>query len=129
MWRPIFRFQPNPRAFADTDVPHSFAVAGRFPVKVRRPWAGHSGYHRTISPVGSRVVARTILILLVATIAAAASPLPQPKVGQCPSGYRESGGYCAPTSPRVPAAVPKTGQCQSGWMQSGAYCVEMKRGR
>jgi hypothetical protein len=34
-----------------------------------------------------------------------AQPLPQPKVGQCPSGYRESGGYCAPTSDRAPNAV------------------------
>jgi len=25
-----------------------------------------------------------------------AEPLPQPKLGQCPSGYRESEGSCAP---------------------------------
>jgi hypothetical protein len=30
-------------------------------------------------------------------------------VGSCPSGYRDSGGYCAPTSGRAPAAVPKVG--------------------
>jgi hypothetical protein len=59
----------------------------------------------------------------IAGAAEAAEPLPQPKVGQCPSGYRESGGYCAPTSDRAPAAVPKRGQCPSNWMQSGAYCV------
>jgi hypothetical protein len=53
--------------------------------------------------------------------------LAQPKVGQCPSGYRESGGYCAPTSDRAPASVPKTGQCPSGWTQSGNYCLEMRR--
>ena len=54
-------------------------------------------------------------------------PLPQPKVGQCPSGYRESGGYCAPTSDRAPAAVPKVGQCPSGFVQSGVYCIETRR--
>jgi hypothetical protein len=32
-----------------------------------------------------------------------------PKSGQCPSGYRESGGYCARTSDRAPVAVPKRG--------------------
>jgi hypothetical protein len=37
------------------------------------------------------------------------------------NGYRESGGYCAPTSDRAPAAVPKRGQCPSGFMQPGAY--------
>jgi hypothetical protein len=58
---------------------------------------------------------------------AAAEPLPQPKVGQCPSGYTESGGYCAPTSDRALAAVPKRGRCPSNWTQSGAYCVEMRR--
>jgi hypothetical protein len=51
----------------------------------------------------------------------------QPKVGQCPSGYRESGGYCAPTSDRAPNAVPKRGQCPSGYAQSGNYCIEMRR--
>jgi hypothetical protein len=32
--------------------------------------------------------------LLLATTAAIAEPLPQPKAGQCPAGYHESGGYC-----------------------------------
>jgi hypothetical protein len=40
---------------------------------------------------------------------ASAQPVPHPKVGQCPAGYRESAGYCAPTSDRAPTAVPKTG--------------------
>jgi hypothetical protein len=57
-----------------------------------------------------------------------AQPLPQPKVGQCPSGYTESGGYCTPMRRDAPAAVPKgRGQCPSNWTQSGAYCVEMRR--
>jgi hypothetical protein len=71
---------------------------------------------------------RIVLAALVALNApAAAQPLPQHKVGQRPSGYRESGGYCAPTSDRAPNAVPKRGQCPSNWTQSGAYCVEARR--
>jgi hypothetical protein len=66
-------------------------------------------------------------IALAGALSAAAEPLPQPKVGQCPAGYRESGGYCAPASERAPVAVPKRGQCPSGFAQSGAYCVEMRR--
>jgi hypothetical protein len=68
----------------------------------------------------------TALAVLLAASAASAQPLPVPKVGQCPSGYRESGG-CAPTSDRAPAAVPKRGQCPSNFVQSGAYCLEMRR--
>jgi hypothetical protein len=49
------------------------------------------------------------------------------KIGACPSGYRDSGGYCTPTSDRAPAAVPKREECPSNWVQSGAYCVEMRR--
>jgi hypothetical protein len=60
--------------------------------------------------------------MAISPAVAAAQPLPQPKVGQCPSGYRESGGYGAPTSDRAPNAVPKRGQCPSGWTRSGAYC-------
>ncbi len=73
----------------------------------------------------THLTAVTVLAILV--MSADAQPLPQPKVGQCPSGYRESGGYCAPMSARAPAAIPKTGQCPSGWFQSGAYCLEMRR--
>jgi hypothetical protein len=74
------------------------------------------------------ITIRTIAIaMVIAPAVAAAQPLPQPKVGQCPSGYRESGGYCAPTSDRAPNAVPNVGQCQSGWTQSGVYCIEMRR--
>jgi hypothetical protein len=78
----------------------------------------------------------TAALALLATIAlitltllghVRAEPMPQPKVGRCPSGYRESGGYCAPTSDRAPAAVPKVGQCPSGWVQSGAYCLDARR--
>jgi hypothetical protein len=68
-----------------------------------------------------------IIIVLLMITNAVAQPLPQPKVGSCPSGYRESGGYCARMNDRAPAAVPKVGQCLSKWMQSGSYCIEMRR--
>jgi hypothetical protein len=55
----------------------------------------------------------------VLSTVAQAQPLPVPKVGQCPSGYTDSGGYCAPTSDRAPAAVPRVGQCPSGFVQCG----------
>lgn len=64
-------------------------------------------------------------IVVVAAILAQA--LPVPKQGQCPSGYVQSGSYCAPMDDRSRRAVPKQGQCPSNWMQSGNYCVEMKR--
>ena len=58
-----------------------------------------------------------------------AEALPVVKQGTCPAGYRETGGYCAPTSDRAAPAVPKTktGQCPTNWVQSGVYCVEMRR--
>jgi hypothetical protein len=75
-----------------------------------------------------RVAMFTVIMLAMNAIyTVSAQPLPQPKVGQCPSGYRESGGYCAPTSDRAPNAVPKRGQCPSNWVQSGNYCIEMRR--
>jgi hypothetical protein len=48
--------------------------------------------------------AAAIAAILVLEIAGPtrAEPLPVPKVGQCPAGYRGSGGYCAPTSDRAP---------------------------
>jgi hypothetical protein len=43
------------------------------------------------------ILAAAILILPVA-----AQPMPQAKDGQCPSGYRDAGGYCASMSDRSP---------------------------
>jgi hypothetical protein len=63
------------------------------------------------------------LMLALAVLAALATPVP--KSGQCPSGYRESGGYCAPLNRHAPPAIPKHGQCPSGWRQSAHYCVRM----
>ena len=59
-------------------------------------------------------------------LTAAAQPTPQP-VGACSSGYRDSGGYCAPMSDRSPVAVPKRGQCPSNWTQSGATALRCGR--
>jgi hypothetical protein len=78
----------------------------------------------------TRITAAALLLALAS--AASAQPLPVAKVGPCPSGYAESGGYCAPTSGTTRPAVPKIGQCASGWTQSGAYCVNTRpqqRGR
>ena len=46
-----------------------------------------------------------ILILLASVALAHATPLPQPKVGQCPSGYAQSGGFCNPMRSDAPAAI------------------------
>jgi hypothetical protein len=40
----------------------------------------------------------TLLGGAILLLAVAAQPMPQAKVGQCPSGDRNSGGYCAPMS-------------------------------
>jgi hypothetical protein len=72
-------------------------------------------------------IALAAAILAAFVLPALAQPLPLPKTGQCPSGYRESGGYCAPTSDRAPPAIPKQGQCASNWVQSGNYCIEARR--
>ena len=70
----------------------------------------------------------TILVILATALlfsaVARTQPLPQPKTGQCPDGYRSGASYCAPSSSRSPSAVPKVGQCPSNWRQSGNYCVE-----
>jgi hypothetical protein len=67
--------------------------------------------------------------LAVLAPAALGQPMPMPKSGQCPSGYRESDGYCAPTSERAPVAVPKVPgrQCPSGFASEANYCVEITR--
>jgi hypothetical protein len=74
-----------------------------------------------------KVIPALPALLLTSPAWARAQPLPLPKTGQCPSGYRESGAYCAPTFYRSPVAVPKQGQCPSGFAQSGAYCLKMGR--
>jgi hypothetical protein len=46
----------------------------------------------------------------------------------CPSGYRESGGYCAPMTRDPPAAIPKAKgqQCPSGYASGAHYCTRMR---
>jgi hypothetical protein len=68
----------------------------------------------------------TMNSILIAVLLAQAQPVI--KHGTCPSGYTQSGNYCAPTQ-NAPSAIPKVGQCPSGWATSGNYCIEMKRGR
>jgi hypothetical protein len=71
------------------------------------------------------IAAAVVIGALVAP--ALAQSMPLPKIGQCPSGYRESGGYCAPMNDRAQPAIPKRGQCPSGWAHSGAYCLRLGR--
>jgi len=59
---------------------------------------------------------RTVLILLASVATASAQALPVPKVGSCPSGYPESGGFCAP--------MRRDARCPSSRMQSASYCLE-----
>jgi hypothetical protein len=66
-------------------------------------------------------------LLMWLVTSASAAPLPTPKHGSCPSGYVQSGSYCAPASSTREKAIPKVGQCPSGWFQSGSYCKEMPR--
>jgi hypothetical protein len=63
------------------------------------------------------------IVILGAIYTVSAQPTPRP------DGYRESGGYCAPTSDRAPVAIPKRGQCPSNWVHSGNYCVQMQQRR
>jgi hypothetical protein len=65
------------------------------------------------------------LVLLLTTVNATAQPLPQIKRGQCPSGYFQSGNYCAPMAGERRPAVPKVRQCPSNWFQSGNYCKKI----
>lgn len=44
------------------------------------------------------------------------------KIGSCPSGYSQSGNYCLAGS-SAKLAVPKQGSCPSGYSQSGDYCL------
>jgi hypothetical protein len=47
----------------------------------------------------------TILAAAMLILPVAAQPMPQAKVGQCPSDYRDSVGYCAPMSDRGPSLM------------------------
>jgi len=89
-----------------------------------RPWA--QGAHPV--PADLRQTTTMTRTLTIVGVVLLATPLPQPKIGSCPFGYRESGGYCTPVSNHTRPAVPriKGKQCPSGWMQSGAYCLQMR---
>ena len=63
---------------------------------------------------------RPMLLLLLAS----AAVLPVPKVGACPGGYVESGGFCSPMAgTQRPAIAKGKGQCPANWTSSGAYCL------
>ena len=50
---------------------------------------------------------RAIIILLALIAVAHAEALPKKKVGTCPAGYSQSGGFCNPIWSDAPAAIPK----------------------
>jgi hypothetical protein len=69
-----------------------------------------------------RITIATMITIAAAT-AALAEGLPYPKgAGQCSGSYVQSGSYCVPKSERSAPAVPKLGQCPAGWRQSGGAC-------
>jgi hypothetical protein len=67
-----------------------------------------------------------IAFALITTVAAA-EPLPVPRVGPCPIGYRPAGSYCVAlnnnAAPAIPAP-PNNGPCPYGFARQGAYCVK-----
>ena len=72
--------------------------------------------------------------LLALMVQAHSQPLPyaNPNGHGCASGYRSSGGYCAPISDSSAPAIPRTGNaaCPSGWVSSGGYsCVKIESPR
>ena len=86
---------------------------------------------------------RTRVVVIIAVLALALSPMPagareQPRSGAAmpfaspgnsPSGYYQSGGFCAPTNRDNRPAVPRPAgaSCPSGWYQSGGACVRLNR--
>lgn len=57
-----------------------------------------------------------------------AVPFPR-RDGNCPSGYYQSGSYCAPANRDSRPAIPRErgGSCPSGWYSSGSGCVRANR--
>jgi hypothetical protein len=49
---------------------------------------------------------RTLVLLLASVALAHAAPLPQPKVGSCPSGYSQSGVSAIRCDPTLPPRSP-----------------------
>jgi hypothetical protein len=68
----------------------------------------------------TRVTTITLVALLLIT-PVQAQPVPHPKgQGQCSFDYVQRGAYCTPNNDKTRAAIPKVGQCPSGWAQSGS---------
>ena len=68
-----------------------------------------------------------LLVLALATTVAAAEPLPIPRVGSCPFGYRPAGNYCVALDPNAAPAVsapPNNGPCPYGMARQGGYRIK-----
>ena len=70
-----------------------------------------------------RVHTAIIAVTLASVTAALAQPTPVPKVGACPAGFVETGGFCTLMSGTTRTAIIKAGQCPANWITSGAYCL------
>jgi len=68
-----------------------------------------------------------LIVLALITTVAAAEPLPVPRIGPCPFGYRPAGNYCvaldANAAPAIPAP-PNGGPCPYGMARQNGYCVK-----
>ena len=68
-----------------------------------------------------------VALMLLASTAAAAEPLPVRKVGPCPAGYASGASYCAPMRGTRRDAIVKVRQCPPNWITSGLYCLSPER--
>ena len=72
------------------------------------------------------LAASGFLLALLTAAHGQALPYANPAGKGCASGYRSSGGYCAPIDERSAPAIPKVGACPSGWMSGAHSCVKME---
>jgi hypothetical protein len=70
---------------------------------------------------------KVIVLLAFATTVAAAEPLPVPRTGPCPIGYRPAGSYCVPLDSNAAPAIlapPNNRPCPYGFARQHGYCVK-----
>jgi hypothetical protein len=77
-------------------------------------------------------MSKPILIATAMTVLAThavAQQLPVARNGPCPTGWRETSGFCSPGTKDAPRVIPKiAGPCPAGWIASGlSYCTRFDR--